>query len=102
MPELLIARKINSFDEVVKASIIGKKKKFHNLIRTDMNDIRFIHRTARRRMPFANAYSSLAISAGMFWRVSPKAMTSHCLLLSLALPRQNMDMRPSRKWKVLI
>lgn len=32
----------------------------------------------------------------------PKAMTSHCLLLSLALPRQNMDMRPSRKWKVLI
>ena len=39
MPELLIARKINSFDEVVKASIIGKKKKFHNLIRTDMNDM---------------------------------------------------------------
>ena len=39
MSELLIARKINSFDEVVKASIIGKKKKFHNLIRTDMNDM---------------------------------------------------------------
>ena len=39
MPELVIARKINSFDEVVKASIIGKKKKFHNLIRTDMNDM---------------------------------------------------------------
>ena len=57
---------------------------------------------ARRRMPFANTYSSLAISAGLFWRVSPKAMTSHCLLLSLALPKQNMDMRPSRKWKVLI
>ena len=36
MSELLIARKINSFDEVVKASIIGKKKKFHNLIRTDI------------------------------------------------------------------
>ncbi len=33
MPELLIARKINSLDEVVKASRIGKKKKFHNLIR---------------------------------------------------------------------
>jgi hypothetical protein len=39
MPELLIARKINSLDEVVKASRIGKKKKFHNLIRTDMNDM---------------------------------------------------------------
>ena len=39
MPELLIARKINSFDEVVKASIIGKKKKFHNLTFTDMNDM---------------------------------------------------------------
>ena len=38
MPELLIALKINSFYEVVKASIIGKKKKFHNLIRTDMNN----------------------------------------------------------------
>lgn len=33
MPELLIARKINSLDEVVKASRIGKKKMFHNLIR---------------------------------------------------------------------
>ena len=30
MSELLIARKINSLDEVVKASKIGKKKKFHN------------------------------------------------------------------------
>lgn len=56
----------------------------------------------RRRMPFANAYSSLAISVGMFWRDSPKVMTSHCLQLSLALPKQNMDMRPSRKWRVLI
>ena len=28
MPELLIARKINSIDEVVKASIIGKKRSF--------------------------------------------------------------------------
>ena len=37
MSELLIARKINSFDEVVKASRIGMKKKFHNLIGTDMN-----------------------------------------------------------------
>lgn len=33
MSELLIARKINFLNEVVKASRIEKKKKFHNLIR---------------------------------------------------------------------
>ena len=52
MPELLIARKINSLDEVVKASRIGKKKKFHNLIRTDMNDM-----INERDKEFANEFS---------------------------------------------
>ena len=52
MSELLIARKINSLDEVVKASRIGKKKKFHNLIRTDMNDM-----INERDKEFANEFS---------------------------------------------
>ena len=39
MPDLMVACKINSLDEVVRASRIGKKKKFHTLIRTDMNEI---------------------------------------------------------------
>ena len=52
MSELLIARKINSLNEVVKASRIGKKKKFHNLIRTDMNDM-----INERDKEFANEFS---------------------------------------------
>lgn len=52
MSELVIARKINSLDEVVKASRIGKKKKFHNLIRTDMNDM-----INERDKEFANEFS---------------------------------------------
>ena len=49
MSELLIARKINSLDEVVKASRIGKKMTFHNLIRTDMIN--------ERDKEFANEFS---------------------------------------------
>ena len=39
MSELLIARKINSLDEVVKASRIGKKKDVSQFNPTDMNDM---------------------------------------------------------------
>ena len=39
MPELLIARKINSLDEVVKASRIGEKKDVSQFNPTDMNDM---------------------------------------------------------------
>ena len=94
MSELLIAHKINSFDEVVKASIL------HHSWQSSSSYIRFIHRTARRRMPFANASSSSAKSVGMYWKVSRKAMTSCCSLSLSVLPIQNMAMLPSRKWKV--
>ena len=72
----------------------------HHRWRSSSIDIRCIHRTSRRSMPFANASSPSAKSVGMYWKGSRKAMTSRCSLSLSVLPIQNMAMLPSKKWKV--
>ena len=84
MSELLIARKINSLDEVVKASKIGKKKKFHNLIRTDMNDM-----INERDKEFANDHRFL---------VNEKFKVMMAFMEQLAVNYQKSYYDPRNEW----
>ena len=84
MSELLIARKINSLDEVVKASRIGKKKKFHNLIRTDMNNM-----VNERDKEFANDHRFLE---------NEKFKVMMALMEQLAVNYQKVHYDPHNEW----
>ena len=84
MPELLIAYKTNSLDEVIKASRIGKKKKFHNLIRTDMNDM-----INEKDKEFANDHRFL---------VNEKFKVMMAFMEQLAVNYQKCHYGPRNEW----
>ena len=84
MPELLIAHKIKFLDEVIKASRIGKKKKFHNLIRTDMNNM-----VNERDKEFANDHRFLE---------NEKFKVMMAFMEQLAVNYQKVHYAPHNEW----
>ena len=84
MPELLIAHKIKFLDEVIKASKIEKKKKFHNLIRTDMNNM-----VNERDKEFANDHRFLE---------NEKFKVMMAFMEQLAVNYQKVHYDPHNEW----